>query len=338
MKNINEIVRAILNKRKPKVVAIIKPEPKPKPLAKVIPAQKPKPRPKAVVDQEAIDIMNLANTDPLKAFRMAKAKDARVKKERLEKARFMALSPLEKEREEERINLIKKAALTLAANLPKASELGLDPNWRGSILLTKIAEAAFRSSLENNVLWISNGLGDLSVKVGAQTVEVHSQKDLLESAAKKLFNWSGMGKSLNNDKGEEPNVWDLIRGLGKAAMQYKAQQAKLKSSEYYLSQLVKNSIGAPLKYTKETATRVDILTALALATAEVGVSLGFFKDAQKIVNIDCSDNRYGTTQLTDKVMLPYMRSIIDSSKVAGRLTSDKDAANLLSAFINFLSK
>lgn len=329
---------AIMPEPKKKGVRIqgIKVASKPEPKAVVIPTPKPKPKPKAVIDHEAIEIMNLANTDPLKAYQIAKAKDARTKKERLEKARYLALSPLEKEREEERIDLIKKAALTLTSNIGKASDLGLDPNWRGSILLTKIAEAAFQSSLENDVLWISNGLGDLSVKVGAQTLEVHTQKDLLEAVAKKLFNWSGLGKSLNNEKGEEPNVWDLIRGLGKAAMQYKAQQAKLKSSEYYLSQLVKNSIAAPLRYTKESSTRSEVLAALTLAVSEQAIALGFRIDTSKNVHIDCSDSRFGTTEISQKVLLPYMQSIINGSSVAGRLKASNDSINLLTGVVNQL--
>ncbi len=344
--NMNTVVRAILNKRKPQILAVLdKPKKKsliiygkrvqPKPEA-VKPIKVAPPKPKAVIDTEEREIMNLIHIDPIKALQMAHARDNRMAKERRERVRFLALSPLEIEREQERKEIIKTAAISLIANLPKVREIQLDINWKKEILLQHIADAAFRSSLESNFLWIGGGNfgGILKVKSGAITVEVdRANLELLDTAASKIFAWSGVLKSLDN-----PTASDLKRYLSVAADNYAVSQRKLKPSEYYLSQLVEKAIKAPLLYTKETATRTEIMAALALATAEVGVAIGFIKDSQKHVNIDCSDNRFGNTQLTAKVMLPYFQSIIDGSSVAGRLTSLSDASKLLAAFINHLPK
>ncbi|SFR65143.1 hypothetical protein [Maribacter stanieri] len=296
------------------------------------------PNPKTIkdVDQESIDIMKLVDSNPVKAMQMAVLRDKRVSNERKEKARFLALSPLEIEREAERKVLIEKAALSLTANLPKVREIQLDINWNEDVLLQHIAEAAFRSSLESDVLWIGGGNfgGNLYVKIGAVTEEIKTNDmELLDTAAAKLFSWSGVVNVL-----EDPTSSELKRFLSNAADSYTASQRKLKSSEYYLGLLVEKAIEAPLKYIKESAKRLEILEALALATAEAGIAIGFFKDSKKNVHIDCSDNRFGTTQLTSKIMLPYMQSIIDGSSVAGRLTSGTDSAKLLEAFTNLLKK
>ena len=303
---------------------------KPEPKAVVIPTPKPKPKPIGVIDPEAIEIMNLVNTDPLKAYHMAKTKDARAKKERL----GMALSPLERDREEERIDLIKKAALTLTSNLPKTSDVSLDPNWKPEVLLKHIAEAAFRSSLDSDILWIGGGNlnGVLKVKSGAVTVDItRDDMELLNAAASKLWNWSGVLKSLDS-----PDTWDLRKHLSNAADHYAVSQAKLKPSSWYLSKLVENSVKAPLKYTKESSTRSEVLAALTLAVSEQAIALGFRVDTSKNVHIDCSDSRFGTTEISQKVLLPYMQSIIDGSSVAGRLKASNDPANLLTGVVNYL--
>lgn len=295
-----------------------------------------KPKSKVIVDQESIDIMKLVDSNPVMAIQMATQRDNRISKERKEKARFLALRPLEIEREADRKLLIQRAALSLTANLPKVRDIQLDINWNKDVLLQHIAEAAFRSSLEADVLFIGGGNfgGTLKVKIGAITEEINSDDiELLANASAKLFAWSGVLKILEN-----PTSSELKRYLSVSADNYTASQRKLKSSEYYLGLLVEKSIEAPLKYTKETAKRSEILEALALATAEVGIAIGFFKDSKKNVHIDCSDNRYGTTQLTSKIMLPYFQSIIDGSSVAGRLTSGTESANLLEAFTNLLKK
>ena len=357
MKTINEIVKSILRKRNPKplaIVAVAKKKPTgvimygkriPKPEAvRVLP--KPKPKPVAVKypnlklmaiskDDEAM-VDRLIKSDPLEALAVSNRLTAKVKVANSKIMAYNSLTQLQREREAAEIDLIKKAALSLTANLPSVSDAGLDVNWSSKVLISSISKIAFNSSLQDNVLWISNNLGDLSVKIGAQTIEVHTRKELLEAASKRLYNWSKMGKSLNNEKGEEPNVYDLIRGLGKSASLYKVRESKLKSSDWYLTLLVDRASNAPLQYTKESSSRNEVLEALALATAEEANKLGFYKDKSKAININCSDNRFGSSQLSDKVLLPFMESIIEKSSVAGKLQASNDAKNLLTGMKNLL--
>ena len=351
--NINTVVRAILDKRKPKLMAVMdKPkkkglimygkrvEPRPNP----VPMPKPKPTPPkypnlklmAISKADEARVNDLIQSAPLEALALSNRLTSKMRAANSKILAYNSLTQLQREREAAEIELIKKAALSLTANLPSVSDAGLDVNWRSNILISSISEIAFNSSLQDNVLWISNNLGDLSVKIGAQVVEVHNRKELLEAASKRLYNWSKMGKSLNNEKGEEPTVYDLIRGLGKSASLYKVRESKLKSSDWYLTLLVDRASNAPLQYTKESSTRNEVLEALALATAEEANKLGFYKDKSKAVNINCSDNRFGSSQLSDKVLLPYMEAVIEKSSVAGKLIASNDAKNLLTGMKNLL--
>lgn len=350
--NINEIVKGILNKRKPKVVALMD-EPKKlgvsmvgkkvvKPILKrprVVAKAKPKYADKkllAITKMEKAQIDFLMKSNPIEALALNNRLEAKIKANNAPIISYNNLSQLDKERALERTEMIEKAALSLTANLPKVREVQLDINWRKEVLLKHIADVAFKSSLVDDILWIGGGNfgGVLKVKIGATTIIIdRDDMELLNDAATKLWAWSGVLKVLDT-----PDTWSLRTHLSNSADNYAVSQRKLKSSDWFLATLVEKAIAAPLKYTKETATRLEILAALALATAEVGVSLGFFKDSQKKVNIDCSDNRYGTTQLDSKVMLPYMQSIIDRSSVAGRLTSGNYSSELLTAFTNYLTK
>ncbi|MFS4447314.1 hypothetical protein [Maribacter sp. 2307UL18-2] len=246
--------------------------------------------------------------------------------------------PTETEKEQEKIGTIKNAVKSLTANLPKESDLGLNPNWNASVLLSHIGDAAHRSSLESDVVWGRDGEGLLILEIEAQTIKITPEYfELFDKAAERLFNWSGMGKSLNDSEGTEPDTNAFLWNLGDSGARYSNEQKKLKSSDWYLDKLVEKASTATLVYEKATAKKADILEALALATAKEGIRLGFTRDKDKNVLIECSDNRFGCTELSTKVLLPFLQQIIDESSVAGRLTAKKDVSDLLTGFTNLLT-
>ena len=333
---------AILGRKEKSAIAMID-EPKKKPslkmTGKLLPKAevkeaviKPQPKPRikivtAVSNTEEQEILAMLEKDPSKAVEMFRAKNAKDEAKRKERNRFMALSPREKEREAEVKEKTKEAIKSLTTNLDK---LDVNPNWKHSVIWDHIAKMCFESSLEGGVLWLTSSTGGLQFKIQADTINMPYKE--LDPVALKLIKWSGIKLNSQDFDGLE-----LSKALGNAASSYHIAQMKLKSSTYYLETLVARSVEAKLSYAKESATRTEILEALSLATAEVGISLGFYRDKNKNVWINCSDSKYGSTEVTKKVLLPYMQRIIYGSSVAGRLNSNEDAGKLLSGFTNLIT-
>ena len=305
----------------PKPVAQAKEKPKPKPTIKARPRVKTV---TAVANTEEKEILAMLDTDPSKAIQMMNARNRRIEAERKERKRYLALSDREKLREKEVKEKTKAAIKSLTANLDK---LDVNPNWNHNVIWNRIADMCFRSSLEADVLWISTATGSLEFKIKADQIPLSSNE--LDPVAEKLISWSKIKFNSSEYTGAK-----LSDALANSASTYQREEAKLKSSEFYLNELVARSLEAKLEYDKETAKRYEILEALSLATAEIGISLGFYRDKNKNVWINCSDSKFQSSEISKKVLLPYMQRIIDGSTVAGKLNSNEDAGKLLTGFIN----
>lgn len=255
------------------------------------------------------------------------------------KVKPMAVSPLEKERIEERKQIITNAAISLTTNLPRSSD-ALDVNWNVFVLVDHIAKAGHESSLQDDILWHGQDgkYSDLNLKVGARTIKFTKEDyPLLDSAIGKLISWSGAKKKLTESKKQRPAEALIKSALAKVGNSYLAQQSKKKSSEWYLGRLDAVMRGAELAYTPATATKEDALAALTLATAEQAILLGFFKDKSNNVNIDCSDSKYGVTELPRKIILPYFKLILEKSSVAGKLKGTAYPTKFMEGVISMLT-
>ena len=360
--NIDAVVRAILNKRKPQILAVLdKPKKKglilmgkpvqAKPQAvkpkKVDPWPKPKPKPvqaglkkvkhpdlKLVAMSEAdkFKIEGLIKKEPLRALALSNSIHATIRKKNAKIKAYNNLNELERERKAEREAAIKSAFEKITASLPRPSEVGLDPNFNAKVLVSIISKAGFQSALENDVLFLADVNQNLSVKVGAVTYKIQlDDHSLIEALITKLLTWSKMGKALDN-----VTAWDIVRGLGAAASLYQIQQAKKKSSDYYLGLLVAEATKAEISV-KRDALLHEYLNAFSLEVATQAAKIGFKTDRNKAaVLIDASENKFGMVEISEKDMLTIMGRIIKGSTISGKLTGANKPNELLIGVLNYL--
>lgn len=278
------------------------------------------------------EVLAALNKDPKAGIELLRGKLKESRRSEKEKVRFMALSSIEREREQVRLDAIKKAVLSLTENLVPASELCVDVNYSEESNLPMLAEAAFNSSLKSDILWLSDSKMNPSFKIKAVTTKLTvADYTLFDSALKKLVKYSGLEKSLKDVASS-----NLMHAIGFKAFQFEGEARKLKSSDEYLELLVSKSIAAKLNYNKYTAKKADVAQALAMAVAEVGIELGFKKTRMRSVTIDCSDSKFSSTDIDRKTMTETCQKIIDGSSCSGRLTSKSDALDLLNGLISHL--
>ena len=350
MESKTEVIKRLLNR-----MGIGKPEPQKKSLVMigrrfeaVKPQPKPKPKPVAVAKpkkvkhpdlklvamsmSDKVKIEGLINTDPVKALSLSNSLNANIRKKNAKIKAYNNLTELERERKEQRADTIKEAFATITENLPRPSEVGLDPNWNVKILVGMISKAGFQSALEAGILFTADVNQNLSVKVGAVTYKIELEdQELIKAPITKLIKWAGMGKTM-----DEVKTWDIIRGLGAAAAQYQAVQARKKSSDKYLEMLVAACTESKIKV-KRGALINDYLVALALEVATIAVNIGFSTDKNKSAfYIMSSDTPFGLTEISKKDMTGIMERIISGSSVAGKLTGANMPKALMEGIINHL--
>lgn len=248
------------------------------------------------------------------------------------KARQMAASKTQddaKKVEAERAKLVKKAADTLTANLPAPE---FQPNQQHYTYYRDIAKAGFSSSLENGVTF--KMLKDrLYVEGKSALIEVKALDLVAQAAA--LYSWSGIGRHLQDDKGEMPNHFTLHGSLIMIAAQHKNKQDRYKSSSEHLEHLVEAVLKSGFKVDANYGGREAVIDALVRRISDVSKRIGIQAayDMSGALYMTCSDQPFGMAKLDLKNIEPYFQRIIDNTNAAGKLKGSADANRVMNGWI-----